>query len=94
MNTTSTIAVEITLEQQSKDPKYMAKFALRCLSEEHNKLLALAHFITCRLEPKDLENPSDDCDLMLWHLATVLEERLEKTDFEDFMRSLLLGEVK
>jgi len=69
------------------------EFALSCLEEEHEILLALAIAVRRQVEPIDPVKPSDTVDTTAWRLAQVLESHLEKTAFVDQMRFLVLGEV-
>lgn len=69
------------------------EFALKFLGEEHEKLYCLAYAILQRVEPVVPDNPAEDDDITAWRLAQILVERLEKTEFTDAIRSLVLGEV-
>lgn len=69
------------------------EYALSYLEEEHEKLLALAISLRQQVEPVDPENPGDETNHVAWRLAQILEGRLERTEFVNGMRSLVLGEV-
>lgn len=82
-----------SIRPKNKASQSQLAFALSYLEEEHEKLLALAMSLRRHLEPVDPEHPGDDVNLNAWRLAQILEERLEKTEFVNAMRSLVLGEV-
>ena len=68
------------------------KWVLKELSEEQDRLYALASTISQRLEPDDPEHPKDDAPLNEWRLAQMLEERLGKTSFLDAISEMLTGD--
>lgn len=72
-------------------PRHTLDLAFDRLQDEHAKLLALAIVLRDQLEPADPDN-HDDCDhITAWHLAQMLNARLEGTQFVNDMRRLITG---
>jgi hypothetical protein len=69
--------------------QFTLDFVMDLLSEEREKMLAIAISLYNRLEPKNLQDIKEHEDQTAWRLAQLLEERLSTTEFENAVRELL-----
>jgi hypothetical protein len=77
----------------SSDKTALYEWVLHSISEEQDRLHAMASSLAQRLEPADPAHPGDDAPLVEWRLAQLLQERLESTDFMECIRAVLLPDT-
>lgn len=59
--------------------------------ENQNQLHALAFALLQQVEPKDLKNPEDECNLTAWRLAQIMYDMLSSTSLVTTYRDMLLN---
>lgn len=66
-----------------------ALFAFELVQEEMNSLYALANAAVKELQPPEGTKPTESANFFAYELVNLMHQRLERTDFENALRSVL-----